>query len=81
MAKRIVFDTLNGVPVVCDVCVATAGTPELDLPRARKYVAQKWGWVVTPTDKDLCGVCVRRGELKQPEYQLPATKSKPRRKK
>lgn len=75
MAKRKKnADALDGVKVTCDVCVSTASTPALDTNRARLYVAKQWGWVVTPTGQDLCSLCVKRGELKRPEYKPPKPK-------
>lgn len=66
---RKTHDTLNGVALTCNVYVAEAGTPAITVTEARTYVADKWGWVVTPSGHDLCPVCVKRGELELPERQ------------
>lgn len=67
--RKAAGDSLDGVQLTCNGCVAVASTPVFDVTAARKYVAAKWGWIVTPSGHDLCPTCVKLGYLDEPEHK------------
>jgi len=72
MARKPIGEKLDGLKVLCHCCcIVNASTPALILESARKYVADKWGFIVTPSGHDLCRFCARDGEHLNPPYSVP----------